>query len=166
MFNQQQADELKDKESLDFRYSLPDWPTFPLRDRPADQIHCGEIFMDHYLVFLLQDRDREGDYGLDYPKHYGRAFNHSHWNPEYQEWPTILSVSHWDPEYKELPTTLLAFDLRDNSIQEVKLDESLFPGMQDCTYTKYKDNQIIKFGGQANQMVRITIESFERIILQ
>jgi len=62
----------------------------------------------------------------------------------------------------------VAFDLNDHSIQEVKLDQSLFSGIAQFSLTKYKDNQILKFGDVWDKtigpMVRITIESFERII--
>ena len=71
---------------------------------------------------------------------------------------------------------LLAFDLRDNSIQEANLPPSMFPeNIIEFTFTKYKDNQIIKFGGGKKDlrvgekqiygaMIRITIESFKRTI--
>jgi len=66
---------------------------------------------------------------------------------------------------------LLAFDLQDHSIQEATLDESMFPvDIQDFTFTKYKDNQIIRFGGYMEKaktyapMVQITIKSLKRIL--
>ena len=123
---------------------MPGWTTFPLRDRPTDQISFGEIFMDHYLVLLLQDSDRKSPQNDD----------------------LVGSENEEKPRNLELSTTLLAFDLGDKRVQEVKVDGSLFLGMQDCAYTKYRDNQIIKFGGPTNKLVRITIESFERIISQ
>ncbi len=58
--------------------------------------------------------------------------------------------------------TLLAFDLRNNSIQEVELKYSSFH----TTYTKYNDNQIIKFQGPGDSVAQITIESFERTVSQ
>ena len=70
---------------------------------------------------------------------------------------------------KESSPTLLAFDLLDNSTQEVKLDRSMLADFFGFTFTKYKNNQIIKFGGWSKKaetfgpMVRITIESFKRI---
>jgi len=68
------------------------------------------------------------------------------------------------PSYSDsAPTTLLAFDLRDHSIQEVTLDEEMFDSAQESVYFKYKDNQIIRYGGFSDLM-RITIESFSRIL--
>ena len=67
---------------------------------------------------------------------------------------------------------LLAVDLRDNSVQEAEMPASILYSHQDFTFTKYKDNQIIKFGGMDEQerevgiMIRITVESFKRIISQ
>ena len=64
--------------------------------------------------------------------------------------------------------SLLAFDLRNNSTQEVKLDESVFQYWFHCfeksTFSKYRENQIIIYTGELNFMVRITIESFERTL--
>jgi len=63
--------------------------------------------------------------------------------------------------------TLLAFDLWNHSIQEVELERPLFCFVQEsATYTKYKEDQIILFGGRSKKMIRITIESFERTISQ
>jgi len=69
-------------------------------------------------------------------------------------------------------TVFLAVDMRDQSVQEVRMNhESWFYqsqyGAKDLySLTKYKDNQIIKFG-KINKgklgMSLITIESFQRI---
>lgn len=67
---------------------------------------------------------------------------------------------------------LLAFDLQDHQIQEAILDESILSAdIKDFTFTKYKDNQIIIFGGRpmkdrkaSGRIIRITIESFKRIL--
>jgi len=66
---------------------------------------------------------------------------------------------------------LLAFDLRDYSLQVAILDKSMFPlGIRDFTFTKYQDNQIIRFGGFIIEtgtyapMVRITIKSLKHIL--
>ncbi len=68
------------------------------------------------------------------------------------------------------PTTLLAVDLYDNSVQQAEAPESMFSDQEKFTLTSYKDNQIIKYGGLKDHnpigdIVRITIESFQRIIL-
>jgi len=69
------------------------------------------------------------------------------------------------PSHNSTSMTLLAFDLRDHSTQEVKLNEKMFGGSEESVYFKYKDNQIIKLGGSSNLM-RITIESFQRIFFK
>ncbi len=70
--------------------------------------------------------------------------------------------------------TLLAVDLRDNSVQEVQIHDRLFffdekrNESPSYTLTKYGDNQIIKYGlVRIDQplMTLITIESFYRIDL-
>ncbi len=76
--------------------------------------------------------------------------------------------SFFDKEKPKLK--LLAFDLRDHHLQEAILDESMFSAdIGGFTFTKYKDNQIIIFGGwsvkdrkASGRMIRITIESFKR----
>lgn len=77
-----------------------------------------------------------------------------------------------EPEDDKLkPVTLLAVDLRDNSVQEVEIhDKSWISDTQggSSTITKYKENQIIKFGKIKRSKVLIsliTIESFQRILL-
>ncbi len=72
----------------------------------------------------------------------------------------------------KLKLKLLAFDLRDHQIQEAILDDTIFSAdIEDFTFTKYKDNQIIIFGGRSmkdrkasGRMIRITVESFKRIL--
>ncbi len=74
------------------------------------------------------------------------------------------------------PLTLLAVDLRDNSIQEAQIhDPSFFfePGFgeaadnQPYTLSKYGDNQILRYGvgenGKSSPFSLLTIESFQRI---
>jgi len=108
-----------------------DWKTFNFKNRKTGVVKGGQIFIDHYLILLLQDlAQKQGLFSSGPP-------------------PT---------------TTLLAFDLRHNSSQKVKLDESFFCSMESSTFTKYKDNQIIGFRDRAGGMVRITIESFQRTI--
>ena len=68
--------------------------------------------------------------------------------------------------YKEV-TTLFAVDLRDDSVQQVKIDDDRFVNHGNYTLHKYQDDQIIKFGGQVNtkkidKIDWITIESFQR----
>jgi len=72
-----------------------------------------------------------------------------------------------DPESE--PAILLAVDLRDSSVQEARVPAHLFFYHEGYTFTKYKDNQIIKFGGRksggmVNSMARITVTSFQRNI--
>ena len=70
--------------------------------------------------------------------------------------------------FEKSSSALLAFDLRDHSLQEAKLDQSIFANLKDFTFIKYKENQIIRFGGWKEKTnafgptVRITIESFQR----
>jgi len=97
--------------------------------------------MGHYLIILAQD------YSYD---EYHRGSD--------------------DYSGEDEPATLLAVDLRDNTVQEAKIkgSESMFNYIEKYTFTKYKDNQIIKFGGEMNSraldtLIRITVKSFQRI---
>jgi len=102
--------------------------------------------MGHYLIILVHDESLEEN---DEPVH-----------------PEITNES--DPE-KE-PAVLIAVNLRDSSIQEARVPAHLFLYHQSYTFTKYKDDQIIKFGGRRNNglvaqpIVRITVTSFQRKI--
>ena len=66
--------------------------------------------------------------------------------------------------------SLVAFDLRDHSVQKIKLDHKVSHRGKMQTFIRYKDNQIIKFGGYSmgsvgySPLERFTIESFQRII--
>ena len=69
----------------------------------------------------------------------------------------------------ETTETLLAVDLRDNSVQEFETPENLAYSFENYSFTKYKNNQIIKFGGSRcrnvlDRLFLITIESFQRIL--
>ncbi len=85
-------------------------------------------------------------------------------------------------------STLIAFDLRDNSTQEIIYSRDIFPKNQYFTLSKYKDNQIITLGGYLEEeededddeeegeeeddqekipfggMSRMTVKSFKRIL--
>jgi len=66
-------------------------------------------------------------------------------------------------------TTLLAVDLQDSSVQEVHISGGYSVYFENYSFTKYKDNQIIQFGGRRfgqiyDTLILITIESFERIV--
>ncbi len=78
------------------------------------------------------------------------------------------SKSKEDPESLDKKVFLLAVDLRDNSIQEAQVPDSMFNNEVGYTLTKYKDNQIIKFGGVRcgrphGDVIQMTIKSFKRI---
>ncbi len=66
--------------------------------------------------------------------------------------------------------SLVAFDLRDHSVQKIKLDHTVSNRGKLQTFIRYKDNQIIKFGGYTmgsvgySPLERFTIESFQRTI--
>jgi len=63
------------------------------------------------------------------------------------------------------PATILAVNLHDNSVQGHKMHDFYYH--EEYSLVKYKDNQIIKFGGKKNKKVLkdilwITIKSFNR----
>ncbi len=64
------------------------------------------------------------------------------------------------------PATILAVDLRDNSVKEHDMDD--FYHHEGYSFTKYKNNQIIKFGGKKDrnvlkEIICIKIRSLRRI---
>ncbi len=61
---------------------------------------------------------------------------------------------------------LFAFDIRDNSIQEANLNGSALSHLDWFTFTKYKENQIIKFGYHKNDQRNTTTGVMERIIIE
>lgn len=66
------------------------------------------------------------------------------------------------------PVTLLVVDMRDHSVQDVQInDEGWLQYInEDYSLTKYKENQMIKFGKTRDGetvLSLITIESFQRI---
>ena len=75
------------------------------------------------------------------------------------------------PQPNKKRTALLAVDLRDYSVQEAEIGNR-FDFHVDYSICKYKDNQIIKFGGRLNDKTSfqkidwIKIESFNRIYLR
>ena len=63
---------------------------------------------------------------------------------------------------------LFAVHLRDKSVRGTKIPLNMFLYQFDYSFTTYKDNQIIKYGGRGEdgidgKLTRITIESYERI---
>ncbi len=62
---------------------------------------------------------------------------------------------------------LLARNLLDHSVQEVEFETCSSVFQEDSfSFLKYGENQIIKYGGDANSIATlITVESFERILL-
>ena len=136
--------------------NLPGWTTFPVKSFQEGFKSCKSVLLGDYLIVLAHDfstapDDRESD------------DNHSHNNCSEQE---FSSDSGWGPENSE-PPVLLAIDLRDNSVQEVPLGG--FAYREDYTFTKYKENQIIVFGGEQGyqklrDLSRITITSFRRML--
>ncbi len=94
--------------------------------------------------------------------------------------PTVLSfdpylvirVDDFDAHDANKPVTFLAVDLRDNNVQIAELPNSGFfydrklSKIPPYTFTKYGENQIIRFGRTAPNaplISLITIESFQRI---
>ena len=121
------------------------WFNLTLKDIKT-RYESSAVLMGHYLIILVHDESLEEN---DEPVH-----------------PEITNES--DPE-KE-PAVLIAVNLRDSSIQEARVPAHLFFYHQSYTFTKYKDDQIIKFGGRRNNglvaqpIVRITVTSFQRKI--
>ena len=93
--------------------------------------------MSHYLIVCVQDQ-------YTYDKH----------REEY------------DSDEDE-PASLLAFNLLDQSIQEVEINDCYFKYQKGYSFLKYGENQILKYG-QMNHLsfkcslACITIKSFER----
>ncbi len=98
--------------------------------------------MGHYLIILAQDSREK-----------------IHHKTQYDE---------EDSEEISAQSTLLAVDLRDYRIQKAKIPQDMFCLIEEFTFTKYKDNQIIKFGGKKDgasigALIQITVKSFERM---
>ena len=78
------------------------------------------------------------------------------------------SKSQYSNSNNHEPAMILAVDLRDNSVKEHDMDDFYYH--EEYSFTKYKNNQIIKFGGikdgvVLNDILWITIRSFRRIYL-
>jgi len=122
---------------------LSKWITLPLKRLLIELRDSPAVIIDHYLiVFVHQVSSR------DPPED----------DPEEDEFNKLEVISN--------TCFVLAVDLRDNSIQKAELGET-FGELMDYTLTKYKDNQIIKFGGgysrhyRYGSVFKITVESFE-----
>ncbi len=119
-----------------FQDNLPSWNHFSLKDLKHGIGQTSTVLINHFLVILVHDScEDDPDFAI---------------------------------ESKYKPTTLLSIDLQDNSIQEAEVPHTLFERHSHYSFSKYKDNQIIKFGGKEygrnlDLMVRITIQSFDRI---
>ncbi len=115
----------------------PNWTYLTLKSLENDAKYSPTVLMGHYLIVV---------------SHRGKS-------EEYES----------DDDYENIDdsVSLFAVDLRDNSIQETQVPKDMFYHQQDYTLTKYKDNQIIKFGGEkenqvSGTVVQIIIESFKR----
>lgn len=77
-------------------------------------------------------------------------------------------LDEFEVEEEEAKMKLLVVDLRDWSIQKLDIPRLMFCYPEDkCTFLKYKENQMVKIRSDCenliSNMVRITIESFERM---
>jgi len=116
---------------------IPTWTHFPIKPQKQNVYQSSAVLMDHYLVVVVHEFSYDED-------HRDSGFD---------------SENH-------RPATLLAVDLRDNSIQEAELPESMFYYHEDYIFTRWGDNKIVKFGGEKNDrrlgtLVVVTITSFE-----
>jgi len=85
----------------------------------------------------------------------------------------IVLVHDYESDEEEMlvdhePAVLLAVNLHDKSVQKAKIPLSMFICQSDYSFTKYQDNQIIKYGGRQGEkvlgnLVQITVQSFDRI---
>ena len=100
--------------------------------------------MDHYLIVLAQNGSSQY---LERQKK----------RREYD--------SESDDSDGEDPASLLAFDLLDHSVQEAEIDVHLFAAQEDYNFTKYGENQILKYDSEnpaPESFICITVESFMR----
>jgi len=125
--------------------TLSKWINFPLKQLQGQVKYIHTVLMGDYLIVLVH----RGHFLFSYP---------------YDSEEDTSSESESDQgEIRDI-NFLLAVDLRDNSVQ---IAENMIDCNGDYTLTKYKDNQIIKFGGETDwykktgDVVQITIESFE-----
>ncbi len=121
--------------------NLPSWFKLNLKEIKT-RYESSSVLMGHHLIIVAHDDS------LEEPVHSEVTYES-------------------DPETE--PAVLIAVDLRDSSMQEARVPEHLFFYHEGSSFTRYKDNQIIKFGGLKNgsmvdRMVRITVTSFERKI--
>ncbi len=120
---------------------LPQWVNLPLKRLRGQVTYSPTVLIDHYLIAIV---------------HQSRLDR---------------AESDEEEKYFDHRALIFAVDLRDNSVQQTQVSSSIFhEELVDYTLTKYKDNQIIKFGGEiyggpSGNVARITIESFERIFI-
>ena len=121
---------------------MPTWATFTLKKFSWGFVYGSSVLMGHHLILI--------------------AHHHS----------CIPKEQYTQHSNNGQPAAFLVVDLRDNRIQEVPFKRSLFDYHKDYSLIKYNENQILKFGGSSeergyysgkNNMVMITIKSFERI---
>jgi len=115
--------------------SLPPWSQFPIKDMKKGVDYSSAVLMGDYLVIAAHDCSyQQGNRGSDYDSD------------------------------GDQPATLLAVNLRDNSVQRELIHDFYY--QEDYSFNKYSENQIISFGGTAGRKALgnvdlITITSFE-----